>query len=647
MVPVARMLADFRSEHEAEQRLTADDKHAIVAAAKNLIGDYYVHLPLKRAMHGIDPLRSLRILDGRVTSEDLTDRAFHDEMLSIFADLQDRHTTYYVPAPYRDLSAALPFRVQLVDRDTAPRYLVTATTPDWLTEAPTDGAPFDAGVEVLAFNGVAIDRAVRANARWQAGTHLDAQLARGVLRLTDRALTYSPLPDEDWVLVDYQDDAGVVGSIRTCWRVYQADEAGHGQPRQAGPAAFRLGLDHQTEAVRRAQKTRFRPGAMELERAPESVDPPPGQASTHLPDNLQYFPLPREGKSYGHLRIRTFKLDSTTALLVEIRNLLKDHDPADGLIIDVRGNGGGDIVAAERLLQFFTPHRIQPGGVQFLATAGTEKVAQKAPFDPWAPSLARSLRLGEEMSDALPFEPGHVASCNDVGQLYYGPVVLIVDALSYSATDAFAAGFADHGIGTVIGVDAATGGGGGNPWNVDNVAAVSGVAFPLPEGVSFDVAVRRNLRVGRRSGTPVEELGVACDVQHALTRRDVMSDNEDLIEVAIAQLALHPAYRMKATVAFDGGVAAVDVTTRGLDSLDIYLDGRPARPRESIADGAGAASLQVPAAEKDSHLLELFGYADDQLVASRAEHFGTGPATRIGAHVGPINPSFDDSRRER
>ena len=46
-------------------------------------------------------------------------------------------------------------------------------------------------------------------------------------------------------------------------------------------------------------------------------------------------------------------------------------------------------------------------------------------------------------------------------QVYPGPKVLVVDPLCYSATDIFAAGFADHGIGPILGVGASTGAGGG------------------------------------------------------------------------------------------------------------------------------------------------------------------------------------------
>jgi hypothetical protein len=59
--------------------------------------------------------------------------------------------------------------------------------------------------------------------------------------------------------------------------------------------------------------------------------------------------------------------------------------------------------------------------------------------------------------------------CNGIGQVYYGPVVLITDALSYSATDIFAAGFQDNGVGVVLGTDGNTRAGGANYWSLDNL----------------------------------------------------------------------------------------------------------------------------------------------------------------------------------
>jgi len=85
-------------------------------------------------------------------------------------------------------------------------------------------------------------------------------------------------------------------------------------------------------------------------------------------------------------------------------------------------------------------------------------------------------------------------------------LVNITDARCYSATDIFYAGFADHRIGPVLGVDANTGAGGANVWTHgllhQLVTTREGVRSPyrdLPGEVDMRVAIRRTLRWSPRS----------------------------------------------------------------------------------------------------------------------------------------------------
>src|SRR5215211_1553305 len=61
--------------------LTLDERRQIVRQAQVLIEQLFVHLPLKRAMHAVDPVQRLRLLDRRL--EGFSDRRFQDEMISI------------------------------------------------------------------------------------------------------------------------------------------------------------------------------------------------------------------------------------------------------------------------------------------------------------------------------------------------------------------------------------------------------------------------------------------------------------------------------------------------------------------------------------------------------------------------------------
>jgi len=115
-------------------------------------------------------------------------------------------------------------------------------------------------------------------------------------------------------------------------------------------------------------------------------------------------------------------------------------------------------------------------------------------------------------------------------------VIVITNALSYSATEFFAAGFQDHG-GKVLGVDATTGGGGANVKTHEDLRAFFKNApnspfEALPRGAGLRVAYRRSLRVGPQIGNDVEDFGVTPDYFHAMTRNDILKGNVDLINYA-------------------------------------------------------------------------------------------------------------------
>jgi C-terminal processing protease CtpA/Prc len=640
-LPDAQRLADFRRAAAIEDaRLTVAQMQQIARLARALLDDYYVHLPFKRAMHAIDPIRSLRLLEER--AKELDARSFHDEMLAVFADLRDRHTVYWVPAPYRNRSAALPFRLQRVTSGGRRKYVVSEVTPPWLPRQPRDRPRFGPGVEVTHWNAVPVERAIALHARWDAGANPDARLARGIAHLTDRPLTFLPLPDEDWVEVRFAADRRI-GTIRLEWRVFELGAVRRVRERTEveEASAYELGVDPVAEAVRRSQKLRLRPEYVKLEaQVTEGLSPEdpndPRKPVSRLPDNLQYSLQERGDERYGYLRIRSFDVPSAAALVEEVMDILDKLDARDGLIIDVRGNGGGKIEAGERLLQLFTPHVIQPEGVQFLSTPGTRRIVESATFAQWEPSLSLTEQTGEAFSDALPLRKRYGASCNEIGQRYHGPVVLIVDALCYSTTDVFAAGFQDNDVGCkIIGTDRCTGAGGGNPWSVDAIEYQANEDWERPEGVSFDIAVRRSLRVGDRAGVPLEGIGVTPDDVYELTERDVLGENEDLIDAAIARLRELPSYALESTVEWSAGVARIKVRSKGIAQLDVYLDGRPAgRP---VAVDGDETVIEVSAAPDRSHYYRLYGFDErNELVASRRDRFGSGLGVPGRVQMSPV-----------
>src|ERR1044072_5602194 len=174
----------------------------------------------------------------------------------------------------------------------------------------------------------------------------------------------------------------------------------------------------------------------------------------------------------GYVRLFDFEVGDHRPFVEEFKRVITAEEfPQEGLIIDVRGNPGGRIRAGERLLQLFTPRRIMPELFEFINTPLNLQICRLAPkvwnLARWADSIAEAVQTGAIYSSGFPFNSEE--SCNDIGQVYHGPVILIIDALSYSTTDMFAAGFQDNEVGEVLGTSDNTGAGGANNWTYDDL----------------------------------------------------------------------------------------------------------------------------------------------------------------------------------
>src|SRR5262245_6631901 len=109
--PIKRFIENVNKTH----RLSRQQRIRIVEQALVLLEETYVHLPLKRAMHAVDPIQRLRVLMLRVSESnpaDFPESEFQREMLEVFASVRDRHTQYQPPSPWAGHVAYLPFLVE-------------------------------------------------------------------------------------------------------------------------------------------------------------------------------------------------------------------------------------------------------------------------------------------------------------------------------------------------------------------------------------------------------------------------------------------------------------------------------------------------------------------------------------------------------
>lgn len=639
-----RSLAEFRSFADHQLGLSASEREVVVEQAIILVRDIYAHLPLKRAMHAIDPVQSLTLLKQRVSEVSVVE--FHAELLSIFKDLRDLHTNLIMPTPFGSHVAFLGILVERFFSEGVERFIVSKIYPGVISESA-----LEEGVEITHWNGMPIGAAVARNADKEAGSNLPSRMARGLETLTLRSLSVSLPPDEDWVDLTFIKD-GSVREARLPWLVFNNASQALEEPAPevglfgelATSPKFDLGIDERQETFRNVKKLLFNPNAMKLEKLAKQCDGSAkdfepqfeawmqdsfgGQATAQGGLSQTRLPTVRPdeisasivkdgtGREFGYLRLWTFLMRDRNipAFLYEVMRFLDEQMPPDGLIIDVRGNGGGYILAAEFLLQLLTWRRITPEPAQFIATASSLGFAEAVDdMKDWRASLRQAVKTGALYSKGIPISSP--ALVNSVGQIYFGPVVLITDAYCYSACDMFAAGFQDHKIGTILGVDPQTGAGGANVVSQDSLVDSwpAGGFEKLPGNIGMRVSLRRTMRVGDQAGDPVEDLGVKPDVLHMMSRQDLMNGNLDLLTRAISILKEGDGREFALSMASDGSTLDIQVKTTNVDRIEVYQNGR--HEMSDTPDDAGVANFRLNS--KAGDLIEIVGYQENAIVAKR------------------------------
>ncbi|HEY0094289.1 MAG TPA: S41 family peptidase [Archangium sp.] len=459
-----------------------DEKLLLAHQLEGVLDRFYVHLPLKERMLGVRPVQQARLLQENLALYP-DDASFMEALLRLCSELRDFHTMIDLPEPWSRFIAFLPFQLHAyVDAPGAVRFLVSGLAPG------TDlGGDFVRGVEVTHWNGEPLAHKLHRLGLTTAGANHPARWRRALESLTWRVLKYGLPPDEDFVFLTYLGKKGPA-DIKLPWLVREAG---------AQPEAW------------------------------------PG--STPIPASLSSRSVETPSGTFGYLRIAHFIVSDVEGFVREVERIVR-RLPEAGLIIDVRGNPGGSIPAAERLLQFFTSGRIEPASFSLRCTDSTRALSESGEeWSRWRPSLF----TGEPFSQGFPLTP--VEEANGAGRVYQGPVVLLCDALSYSATELFIAGFKDHHLGKIIGADTHTGGGGSRmSWHhllVRDLGHQPGSPLrPLARGAEIRFALLRSTRVGVKHGVPLEGLGVEVDVPYRYSRDDVLHGDVDLLNRAAGVL---------------------------------------------------------------------------------------------------------------
>jgi cytosine/adenosine deaminase-related metal-dependent hydrolase len=508
--------------------LSKEQKIVLIDQAANLLSMAYVHSDLKSFLHAANPIPRLSVLKYKLEN-DIDPRlneemVFHKEMITIFNTLRDLHTHYSLPQPFSKLIAFQPFFIEEYFENNTAHYIISRVLPGFEPNA------LNAGYKVLHWNGVPIRRAIELNAERNAGSNMPAQFARGIDSMTFRPLMRLMPPEEDWVELTYMYENGKENSEKFKWKLA---ELGSDVSEWFQSIHFGSGFDHLTQSIQQVKKYFI---------GKDISSDVAGIAKAKI--------ISFKNHQYGYIRIYSFSANRFDFMAEMRRIFSEDLQGVEGVILDARGNGGGDIRTSETALKLFSDKKIEPHRAQFLDNELTRYICNSLSnsnngvldFNAWNDSLIKATQTGERYSLAFPIT--NERELRTIKPVFVGPIVLIVDALCYSATDLFASGFKDHGLGDILGTSANTGAGGANVWTYNQLKVLTTVpeieqsAFfaDLPLDANFRVSVRRILKEKKDRGLLLEDLGVNPDERHFLTKKDLLNGNQDLINHACEML---------------------------------------------------------------------------------------------------------------
>jgi hypothetical protein len=530
----ARQVAlDTLPDVKREEMLTIVDQ-AIIG-----FSELYANMAMKTAIHGANPVAELvafrRRISGAVDSSvhgGIDKIEFHGRMSEIFRRVRDSHTRYWATSlPNRSLY--LPITIERYVTQSNEGATASSETTYIVTKAAPDlpkGCRLKPGTEVTHWNGIPIDRAVDVFADLQPGGNAYHRQALAMNYLTQRPLKACPIPDEDWVVLTAK-DGNERFECRFGWLPFDAEKVSFGMSADADPGLA---------AVQASRCNLYR------------KEKPPKDRMRSTYGNIEYWAIPRgNGKApIAYLRIFNFMPKDAEGNLVGpkeqvseflriVYGLRKCKGALGGIILDIRGNAGGNTPTAEQLLQEFSSKSIRPVHFQVRATPLALRVVSGQTQSTGVEGLKQAINIGAYFGPAQPLVPGGgptVPKCR-----IKETVVLVVDALTYSAAAIFAAQFQDHSIGDIVSTDDNLGGGGAQVFSHQDVvryerkvpkdkSAANGLTLKcLPKHVFMTWAFRQAIRRSEGGEWPLEDFGLSpTDVRH-LTRDDLLHGNCDMI----------------------------------------------------------------------------------------------------------------------
>ena len=541
----ATVMRDVHVSREFHLKFLKVDPANLLDMSATLIGR------VQRNRHDVHKLwRHIREVAGRINIDTrprsylsllrtpITTLEFHTHIRNIFLLVRDGHTAYF--PPFIGIGF-YPFRVLDFFTSNGRRRVVVVEVARGVKVPPT----FEVGVEVLTIDGVPVLEAAKQVGRQRYSANPENMIATGLEALTYRTFV-GAFPNRDFMSITYRSKRGKVVTSRLDFMYAIEKGILPNMTVPAGTGTMSLLMNRGMKRASMGEGRSISPGDMKEMLARMSETYSFNSTGAFVNSTVRT----KEG-SFGKIAVRDFgdsspKLDDYFA---EFRSMLLHFPQNEGVVIDIRNNPGGNDIVSSALAQLLTDAKrlVRTNNVEVRLSETTRDIAirdmnkvNRTLADRGVNANTKVGRFLENQQSVtleqawlfgdkyFAVQKQHTEFANEYeGKRFTGPVIILVDAKTFSAAENFASVIQDSFIAPIVGVSANTEGGGSFPQFYSAFSEILPEKFP-PLKVNAAFSTRRAKRSGDNQGQLYEYFGVTVDKRYWYTKDDILNGDVDL-----------------------------------------------------------------------------------------------------------------------
>jgi C-terminal processing protease CtpA/Prc len=339
--PTYHLLSDIRSEIKAPE-LSAEDRKLILAQARLVLSEVYVNRLVKIADFGkqVDPITQLDAFEKDYLT--LNADAFHERLVAIFTTQRDSHTWYQFPKPMLCYDSFFPF--SLAPAKSAGNIDISVVkkvkTNEEILRLVPEFKKVSVGDELISYNGKKTNIAILEMNKLSTGSNPGALRRKSNSLFTYRAHWSNAVPKEEKAVFEFKRADNTTYKIEMPWLTLKDHECLKSDEKIK--TRFKKPSKDIAEDRYQVEYQNFYKSKLSEKSADKTASP---MVDTKEP-TIHWWVLENENGKFGVIRLDSFMpeaVSSEGARDIIESLLLNEMATFDGVIFDLRNNGGGMI----------------------------------------------------------------------------------------------------------------------------------------------------------------------------------------------------------------------------------------------------------------------------------------------------------------